>query len=497
MTTLRDEDRIRDRYRVVKTLGEGQGVTTYLVFDEQEKRNSVLKELSLKRTADLNTVELFERESKVLAHLDHPRIPKFLDFFKVESEDDIRLYLVQELVEGKSLKQLVESGKRFSEREAIDVGRRVARVLEYLHGLSPPLIHRDIKPSNVILSRERQVYLIDFGAVRDIMLFDRESHGGGPTVVGTYGYMPYEQFSGRALPASDIYALGATLIYLLSGEEPARLEKEKMRLDFRPRVRVSEPFAAVLSKMVEPDWKKRCSSATELREALEVLGAGRAPLTRRVLAVRVAGLALLALLSAWLLFRESRARGRDPNGVEDFTQPLRYDRFDCAGVKAPPPALGINLLANPGLEGPCGWAFIPALGEALKSQGPFAGNHCFGLDEEESMIFQEVDLSSLSQAIEPGRCTVTFSGRMRAGKSREIGNPYLWGYAMRERDRGWVHLSGFQPVTVTSWTAASRSWPLPAGTRWIRIQLMRNSIAGESGSNIAYFDDVSLVIGCR
>jgi serine/threonine protein kinase len=263
---LRQDDPLKDRYHFRKRLADNRGVATYLAFDEQAKREVIVKELSLRRTPDLKATELFEREGKILAHLDHPQIPRLLDYFKVEEENDIRLYLVQEWSAGKSLKERVEAGKRFSEREALEVGRQIARLLEYLHGLSPPLIHRDIKPSNVILSPERRVHLIDFAAVRDIVLSDQEPHGGGPTVVGTYGYMPFEQFSGRALPASDIYALGATLIHLLSGKEPAQLEKEKLRLEFRSAVRVSGSFADVLQKMVEPDWKKRYRSATELRE---------------------------------------------------------------------------------------------------------------------------------------------------------------------------------------------------------------------------------------
>jgi hypothetical protein len=108
-----------------------------------------------------------------------------------------------------------------------------------------------------------------------------------------------------------------------------------------------------------------------------------------------------------------------------------------------------------------------------------------------------VDISSLGEAIDGGGYGVTFSGRMRAGRTQVVGNPYLWGYAMRERERGWVYLSGFPPVTATDWTEASYSWPLPAGTRWIRIQLTRNSIYGVSASNTAYFDEVSVVVDRR
>ncbi|MCI0528181.1 MAG: hypothetical protein L0Y56_12150, partial [Nitrospira sp.] len=100
---------------------------------------------------------------------------------------------------------------------------------------------------------------------------------GGSTIVGTYGYMPLEQFEGRAMPASDIYALGASLIYLLSHKEPGQIEKKELRLDFYPHVNVSEGFARILERMLEPAWERRYQSASHLKEELEGLLAGKTP----------------------------------------------------------------------------------------------------------------------------------------------------------------------------------------------------------------------------
>jgi serine/threonine protein kinase len=119
------------------------------------------------------------------------------------------------------------------------LGIQLAGILEHLHALSPPVIHRDIKPSNVLLDSAGKAYLIDFGAVREIL----SPPDGGRTVAGTYGYMPFEQFEGRAAPASDLYSLGATLLFLLSHKAPHQMEAEPGVLDFGPHLNVSEAFA--------------------------------------------------------------------------------------------------------------------------------------------------------------------------------------------------------------------------------------------------------------
>ena len=273
---------LNDRYRIKETLGQGRLATTYLAADERTAKLCVVKQLSVHRaysesTKDVGSVsgsdaakvvELFEREGRILAHLDHPRIPKHVDRFTIETGDDTQLHLVQEYVDAQSLAQLVEAGRHFTEREVEQIALQVADILAYLHDRSPPLVHRDIKPSNILYGDGGEVFLIDFGAVKDrLVQYGLE----GSTIVGTYSYMPLEQYQGDAVPASDIYSLGATLIAVLAHLEPSEIGRRGSRLDFRPHVNVSERFAIVLAKMVEPDVARRYHTASTLKQALEAL----------------------------------------------------------------------------------------------------------------------------------------------------------------------------------------------------------------------------------
>ena len=126
-----------------------------------------------------------------------------------------------------------------------------------MHQLNPPILHRDIKPSNLLLGEDMEVYLIDFGAVQA-----RPNAAGRTfTVVGTYGYTPMEQFGGQAVPASDLYALGATLINLLTGIAPSDLPQHDLRIQFRDRLSLSVDHKLInwLEKLTEPSLKKNAS----------------------------------------------------------------------------------------------------------------------------------------------------------------------------------------------------------------------------------------------
>ncbi|MHC5829679.1 MAG: serine/threonine protein kinase, partial [Nostoc sp.] len=121
----------------------------------------------------------------------------------------------------------LQTGRTFTEAEVKQIAKAVLEILVYLHGLYPPVIHRDIKPSNILLGDRSgnsvgQLYLVDFGSVQTVLATET----GTRTVVGTYGYMPPEQFGGRTVAASDLYSLGATLIYLVTGTYPADLPQK-------------------------------------------------------------------------------------------------------------------------------------------------------------------------------------------------------------------------------------------------------------------------------
>jgi len=125
-----------------------------------------------------------------------------------------------------------------TEKQVRELATDILKILIYLHELSPPVLHRDIKPSNLIWGEDKQIYLVDFGAVQA----QAAVTGVTFTVVGTSGYAPLEQFWGRAVPSSDLYALGATLIHLLTGTAPADLPQKDSRIQFSDRISLAPSF---------------------------------------------------------------------------------------------------------------------------------------------------------------------------------------------------------------------------------------------------------------
>jgi serine/threonine protein kinase len=248
-----------DRYQLQEKLGQSAGRQTWLALDLNAKSEPiVLKLLAFGDQMQWEDLKLFERESQVLRQLDHPRIPKCRDSFSID--DRVLWYgLVQDYIAGTSLKQLIQEGKRFSEEEVRKIAIAVLEILRDLHQLKPPILHRDIKPSNLILGKDDQIYLIDFGAVQDRAPVE----GGTFTVVGTYGYTPIEQFGGRAVPASDLYALGATLIHLLTGTAPADLPQRYLKVQWRDRVTLTSAFADWIDQLAHPDVEQRFQTASE------------------------------------------------------------------------------------------------------------------------------------------------------------------------------------------------------------------------------------------
>jgi serine/threonine protein kinase len=256
---------IADRYQIVTTLGQGSMGTTYAAVDHQTSQRVALKVVSLRQTTEWKMLELFEREARVLATLNHPGIPQYLDYFDLDTPDDRRFYLVQELVEGESLLAKRERGWQPSEDEVKAIALQTLDILAYLNGLNPPVIHRDIKPENLIQTPDGRIVLVDFGAVQEAY---RATISRGGTFVGTLGYMPPEQFRCQTVAASDLYSLGATLVFLLSGKSPADLPQVRMKLDFQAEITVSRPFAAWLETSLEPAIEDRFASAIAAQEAL-------------------------------------------------------------------------------------------------------------------------------------------------------------------------------------------------------------------------------------
>jgi len=259
---------VADRYQIVAALGRGSMGTTYAAVDRQTDQQVAIKVVSLRQVSEWKVLELFEREARVLASLQHPSIPNYIDYFQIDTPDDRRFHLVQELVAGESLLALSERGWRPEEAEAIAIAAQVLTILDYLHNLQPPVIHRDLKPENLIRTPEQQIALVDFGAVQEVYRTTLSRSG---TFVGTLGYMPPEQFHGQTSAASDLYSLGATLVFLLSGQSPADLPRQRLKLDFRSQISVSPAFGHWLDRMLEPALEDRFASAAEALAALDAL----------------------------------------------------------------------------------------------------------------------------------------------------------------------------------------------------------------------------------
>lgn len=259
-------DTIAQQYQIISCLGEGGIGITYKAADLTNGGKPVaLKALSLRRMQDWKVLDLFEREARVLSQLYHSAIPRYLNYFQTDTPQDRYFYLVQELAPGQSLASLVAEGWRADEAEIRRLATQVLEVLTYLHSRLPAVIHRDIKPDNIIRRQDGQIYLVDFGAVKDTYR-DTLLHSG--TVVGTYGYMAPEQFRAQAVPATDLYGLGTTLLFLLTGQSPAELPQQRMKLDFRGHVQVSAALADWLEIMIEPALEDRFSSAEAALRAL-------------------------------------------------------------------------------------------------------------------------------------------------------------------------------------------------------------------------------------
>lgn len=290
----------------------------YLAADDSG-RPVAIKELVFAHAPDAAKVEAFERESRLLGALSHPRIPRLRAAFMEGEGAQVRFYLVQDYVPGESLVARLEH-HRYDEAEARDLAREVLRVLDFLHSSQPPVLHRDLKPANLIRREDGAIVLVDFGSARVF----QEGRTHEATLNGTFGYMPPEQLGGSVSPSSDLYALGATLLHLLSRRAPETLLGGDWELAFPREVNVSAPFRAFLRKLVARRPEDRFPSAAAALEALE-------PSLPRVfvrwpLVAAGAVLLLAAGVLAW-------ARG----GAASVTAPSPSARISAAGLASSMP----------------------------------------------------------------------------------------------------------------------------------------------------------------
>ncbi|MEG4320925.1 MULTISPECIES: protein kinase [unclassified Microcoleus] len=263
---------IKQCYRIDRILGQGGFGRTYLALDKQNN-NCVLKEFAPSNTkpeALRKARQLFEQEAEILRKLNHRQIPEFLDWF----EDNGRLFIVQEFVNGKTYSNLGQS-KIFSEYDISEWLRHLLEVLEYIHGKG--IIHRDISPDNIMLpnGNNPKPVLIDFGVVKyagtQLISGNQGAANSNQTRVGKGAYAPSEQLrSGKCYPNSDLYALAVTAIVLLTGKEPdALMNHHNLEWEWRSHVTASNPLADILDKMLQEKPSDRYQSARDVLNALD------------------------------------------------------------------------------------------------------------------------------------------------------------------------------------------------------------------------------------
>ncbi len=258
------------RYEVQRQLGKKAGRQTLLCRDLTTADFVVVKLLTFGNEFEWDDLKLFKREAETLKSLSHPFIPRYLDYFEINSATSRGFALVQTYIPAQTLEQYLLSGHTFTLSEVKEIAKAILEILVYLHGQNPPIIHRDIKPSNILLTNRSgnsvgEVYLVDFGSVQTLAA----TEGSTMTVVGTYGYMPPEQFGGRTVAASDLYSLGATLIYLVTGKHPADLPQKDLRIQFEQFTNLDSVFTDWLRWMSEPSLDRRLTTAPEALKALE------------------------------------------------------------------------------------------------------------------------------------------------------------------------------------------------------------------------------------
>ncbi len=253
-------------YQVLRTLGQGGMGTTYLAWDAAGLIAGIPQLLVLKQmNADMLRIakaqELFEREAHTLKSLNHPGIPKYYDFFV----EDGKKYLAMELIHGQDLEKRVYTTGPVTPNQAIAWMIQTCDILDYLHSQESPLIHRDIKPANLMVRNfNNRIVVLDFGAVKEI--------GTAPgTRIGAEGYCAPEQERGQPLTQSDLYAIGPTLIFLLTGENPFKYYRQRgrnFRFDVAKVPTINSQLRDVIDRVTEPLPRDRYQTAKHLAAAL-------------------------------------------------------------------------------------------------------------------------------------------------------------------------------------------------------------------------------------
>lgn len=256
---------IFQKYRYIKSLGHGGCAEVFLAENLALKNYWAIKEISKNGSASISGY----LEPVILKRLNHPALPRIVDVH----EDESKIYIIEDYIEGKSLLQVLENDGPCQEQKVTDWGMQLCSVLDYLHGQKPnAVIYGDMKPHNIILTQDGCIKLIDFGVSMysgngEIPASEGETEGFNTGFIGTRGYAAPEQYLGKGSSIStDIYSLGITLIQLLTGRHP--LQCADFYSDSEYRECMPLELFEILNKCVQTKPSKRYSSVSQLRTDL-------------------------------------------------------------------------------------------------------------------------------------------------------------------------------------------------------------------------------------
>ena len=274
-----------DRYVIIRQIGQGGFGRTYLAADiNRFQENCVLKEFSPQiQTPDLlqKAAELFQREASVLYKLQHSQIPRFRELLPINLQGKESLFLIQDYVDGETFNSLLkhrqQRGLKFTETEIRQLLQQILPVLEYIHSLG--VIHRDISPDNLILRNSDQLpVLIDFGGVKQVAVNVASQYyqtgtkisSSSETLLGKMGFAPPEQMqTGIVSAQSDLYALAATMLVLLTGKQPQELiDTYNLTWQWQREVSLSVTLGQIIDKMLSPIPSNRYQTASQVLQAL-------------------------------------------------------------------------------------------------------------------------------------------------------------------------------------------------------------------------------------
>lgn len=501
-----EETRLGGRYRIIGILGRGGMGEVYRALDETTGTTVAVKSTDLGRWGPHQREVLeaqFRREAQTLLRLDHPLLPKFLDYL----EEDQQAYLVMELVPGGNLAQRISESGPLSEEILLGYLMQLCEVLDYLHKQSPPVIFRDLKPSNVMLCPDGGLKLIDFGLAKSTYEPGSEATHTGARGMVSPGFAAPEQYGGGTDERSDLYSLGATAYFLATGTAPADAVERASSGDplISPDLlhpQLSASTALLITRLLQLKRDRRPTSAAEVlaqlqaRSGLEVptmqapLASVRGRFPGRRRAFRWASLSLLCLVGGvayWLL---AAARNiplhleSSPAGAEVFLDGERAGLTPCN--------LTVTSKTKVSLRKD---GYLPCQDEPAKfaeSKQPVS----LWIALRPGTSDPQTALDHLPSFYPPGLGGPPWFAQAKADQSFKghvLGIPSEWAVTQRLDTKWEIRKasmnSGTQRQASLEWRQGDRAQLLQAEVERLRVQWVLVRVLGQPHSSLAYFED--------